>query len=95
MHGNLKLEDSVFNPLSREVFVEIVRKIVDPGDTSVQFYSAFADDFVASLTQLRTICHSTAEIRYLSSMTKIATWAVTDPVESKTNHLLRVDLILT
>ena len=95
MHGNLNLEDSAFKPLSKEFFVEIVRKIVDPGDTSLQFYSAFADEFVASLTQLRTICHSTAELRYLASMTKITTWAVTDPVESETLHSFHADPILT
>lgn len=95
MHGNFNLEDSMFNPLAKEAFVEIVRKIIDAGDSSVQLYSAFADEFVAGLTRLRTICHSTAELRYLASMTKIATWAVTDPVGSELIHLRRVDLILT
>lgn len=82
-HGGFKLEESAFKPLAKEVFVDAVRKLVDAGGASSHLHVAFADEFVSSLERLRTICTTAAELRYLESMSNIATWAVTDPVESE------------
>ena len=83
MSGNFNLAESVFKPLAKEAFVEIARKIVNADDSTYKLHAAFAGEFLGSLTRLRPLCKNTAELKYLATMNKIASSAVTDPVDSE------------
>lgn len=80
--------ESVFRPLAKETFVEIARKIVNVDDSTYQLHAAFAGEFLGSLTRLGHLCKSTAELKYMATMNRIASSAVTDPVDSEC-HLSR------
>ncbi|KAM0218421.1 hypothetical protein ACHAPQ_011247 [Fusarium lateritium] len=79
----IDLDHTIFKTFGRLSYLERIKAIVKENDETNRYLDKFiAEGFCQSVMKLGPLCHSVAELQYLTHMQKIATLASTDPAES-------------
>lgn len=80
---HVDLDHTIFKTFGRLSYVERIKAIVNEDDETNRHLDKFiAEGFCQSINKLSPLCHSVAELQYLTHMQKIATLASTDSAES-------------
>ncbi|CAJ0548754.1 Ff.00g023670.m01.CDS01 [Fusarium sp. VM40] len=80
---HVDLDHTIFKTFGRLSYVERIKAIVNENDETNRSLDNFiAEGFCQSIKKLRPLCHSVAELQYLTHMQKVATLASTNPAES-------------
>jgi hypothetical protein len=85
---HVDLDHTIFKTFGRLSYLERIKAIVNENDETNRHLDNFiAEGFCQSIKKLSPLCHSVAELQYLTHMQKIATLASTNPAESMCSTL--------